>query len=62
MEAGIQALKPFMTEVQSQQLTQNYILWLDRVRQMSGLRTPLKPGESFKDARRAQDEFDARSS
>jgi DTW domain-containing protein YfiP len=61
MEAGIQALKPFMTEEQTEHLTQNYILWLDRVRQMSGLRMPLMPGQSFKEARKAQDEMDARS-
>lgn len=61
MEAGIQALKPFMTAEQTEQLTQNYILWLDRVRQMSGLRTPLSPGQSFKDARKVQHESNARS-
>ena len=61
MEAGIQALSHFMTQESIQSITQNYLHWLDQVRQMSGLRSPLLPGQSFKEARKLQEETDSKS-
>ena len=61
MEAGIQALLPFNTKEFTLQLTQNYLLWLDAMRRLSGIRLPLSSGQSFKDARKIQEFEDAKN-
>lgn len=53
-EAGIQALSPFNSPEMMAQLTKNFLIWLDRARQNSGIKVPLKAGESFREARRRQ--------
>ena len=54
MEATISALKQFIDREQIEQLKSNYLIWIDQVRKNSGIRSPLKPGQCFKDARKAE--------
>ena len=55
MEATISALQPFLTTAQIDQLTSNYLTWIDQVRKNSGIRSPLKSGQCFKEARMEED-------
>ena len=56
MEATISGLTSFLTTQDIQTLKNNYLCWIDQVRKNSGLREPLKPGQSIKEARIEQDE------
>ena len=60
MEAGIQALRKFNSEDIIEELTHNYLTWLNAMRRLSGIRKPLSAGQSFKDARRLQEAEDAK--
>ena len=55
MEATISALTFFLTTQDINTLKNNYLCWIDQVRKNSGLREPLKPGQSIKEARIEQD-------
>ena len=55
MEACIQALALYNPPSDIEYLIQIYCLWIEQVRQSTGIRKPLLPGTSFKEARRAQD-------
>ena len=54
MEATISALKQFVDNDQIAQLKSNYLIWIDQVRKNSGIRSPLKAGQCFKEARIAE--------
>ena len=58
MEATISALKQFVETEQIDQLKSNYLIWIDQVRKNSGIRSPLKAGQCFKEARIAESNID----
>ena len=54
MEAGIEALRPYIPATDLQILEHNYLYWIEEIRKSSGLQETLEPGMSFRMARLAE--------
>ena len=60
MEACLEALALYTPSETIQMLQAYYYLWLEQVRQTTGIREPIRPGSSFKEARFEQDVKDGK--
>ena len=60
MEACIEALALYTQPEKIQTLQAYYCFWLEQVRQTTGIREPIRPGSSFKEARFEQDVKDGK--
>ena len=60
MEACLEALALYNPAEKIQKLQEYYYLWLEQVRRTTGIREPIRPGSSFKEARFEQDIVDGK--